>query len=195
MNPLVKHAKVEGIKPAKVSTHDDNAAVADHHPHPSSSSSSSSHAAPSYNSASTTVPAVAAVTVVGQQQQQQQQQLSAHTLLQHPSDIQIKPIVGNKNIETTLEKFAFKESSLPFVAYNALDSSSISKHTQSELEAHLTIVYKALQKTYTTQQVATTNSSQQTHLQANATNQSLLQERIRIMSYLFSIAATTEVGW
>jgi len=110
------------------------------------------------------------------------QQLSAYTLLQHPSDTQIKPIVGNKNIET-FEKFAYKESSLPFVAYAC---ESMTKHTQSELEAHLTIVYKALQRTY----IAT--NSQQAHL-ANASNQSLLQDRIRILSYLLSIAASTEV--
>jgi hypothetical protein len=171
---------VEGINAAK----DDmmpHTAVTGHHP-------PSFHAASNSNSATNTAVAVA----VEQQQQQQQlsgQQLSTHTLLQHPSDIQIKPIVGNKNIESSLEKFAFKETSLPFVAY-ACDS--ISKHTQTELEAHLTIVYKALQKTFV---VITTNNnnSQQTHV-ANASNQSSLQDRIRILSYLFSIAAATEVG-
>ena len=124
----------------------------------------------------------------GQQQQLSGQQLSTHTLLQHPSDIQIKPIVGNKNIESSLEKFAFKDTSLPFVSY-ACDS--ISKHTQTELEAHLTIVYKALQKTFVV--TNNNNNSQQAHI-ANASNQSLLQDRIRILSYLFSIAAATEVG-
>ena len=162
-----------------------HAAVAGHRP-------PSSHAASINNSATNTAVAVAVgqqqQPLSGQQQQLSGQQLSTHTLLQHPSDIQIKPIVGNKNIESSLEKFAFKETSLPFVSY-ACDS--ISKHAQTELEAHLTIVYKALQKTFVV--TSNNNNSQQAHI-ANASNQSSLQDRIRILSYLFSIAAATEVG-
>jgi len=184
---------VEGINAAKdeMISH---VAVVGHQP-------PSSHIASINNSATNTVVPVAVAVgqqqqqlsgqqqpLSGQQQQLSGQQLSTHTLLQHPSDIQIKPIVGNKNIESSLEKFAFKETSLPFVSY-ACDS--ISKHTQTELEAHLTIVYKALQKTFVV--TNNNNNSQQAHI-ANASNQSLLQDRIRILSYLFSIAAATEVG-
>jgi hypothetical protein len=92
----------------------------------------------------------------------------------------VKPIVGNKTIEV-VEKFAFKESGLSFPVYSSVDE--VSALTQSDLEMHLSQVYKALQKT-----VAATQTATPTLVASNA-----LFERIQILSYLYSLAPSSEV--
>jgi hypothetical protein len=68
--------------------------------------------------------------------------LAVKDLLMHSSDLQVKPIVGNKAIEI-IEKVVFKPATLPFPLLSIEDLGRLS---QSELEAHLTLVYKALHR-------------------------------------------------
>lgn len=94
----------------------------------------------------------------------------------------MKPIVGNKSIEV-IEKSSFKESSLPFQPIMTIED--ISQLSQSDLEIHLTVVYKALQRSF--------SPAAQSSLASVATS-TILNERIQLLNYLFSIASSAEVG-
>jgi hypothetical protein len=64
-------------------------------------------------------------------------QLNPEALLLHPSDSQVKPIVGNKAIET-IESIDFIDSNLTFESM--LGNDRISQLSQTDLELHLTQV-------------------------------------------------------
>lgn len=102
--------------------------------------------------------------------------LTAEKLLLHSSDTQVKPIVGNKAIEA-VERLPFRSASLPFPY---LDTSDIAKLTAAELEAHLTLIYKALQKA---------NAEA-----AKTSKDILLSERSQMLSYLCALAPSAEVA-
>ena len=105
-----------------------------------------------------------------------QRDLTAEKLLLHSSDTQVKPIVGNKSIEA-VERLPFRSSALPFPY---LDTSDITKLSAFELEAHLTLIYKALQKA---------NAEA-----AKTTKDTLLSERSQMLAYLCALAPSAEVA-
>jgi hypothetical protein len=80
---------------------------------------------------------------------------NAHGLIVHPSDLQVKPIVGNKAIEI-IDVLPFKASSLPC---KPLSLEEVAKLSQTDLEAHLTVLYKSLLKATSSQQPSTSSSS------------------------------------
>jgi hypothetical protein len=82
----------------------------------------------------------------------------ANVLIIHPTDLQVKPIVGNKTIEI-IDVPTFKSSSLPC---RPLTLDEVAKLSQDDLEAHLTILYKALLKFASPPQSASTASSSAT---------------------------------
>lgn len=79
----------------------------------------------------------------------------ANGLIVHPSDLQVKPIVGNKAIEI-IDVPPFKASGLPC---KPLSLEEVAKLSQSDLEAHLTVLYKSLLKATSSQQPNTSSSS------------------------------------
>ena len=94
---------------------------------------------------------------------------------------QVKPVVGNKSIEV-IEKVGFKEGALSF---HTLTIEEVSQLSQQDLEVHLTLVYKALQKTMV---AAQSSSSSATIAESNA-----LFDRLQLLGYLFTIACSVEV--
>lgn len=79
-----------------------------------------------------------------------------------------------------VEKIVYKEGSLPF---QTVAAEEIGRLSQAELETHLTVVYKCLQKTMVAAQApAPTIAS------SNA-----LFDRIQALSYLYGIAPSAEV--
>ena len=112
------------------------------------------------------------------------QELSALQLIVHTSDTQVKPIVGNKAIEI-IEKVSIKSGAL---SINMLALEEISGMATSELESHLSQVYKLLLK----------NSglpSQQAGGSLIVNNSSAaLTERAKILSYLNTIALSADVA-
>lgn len=103
--------------------------------------------------------------------------MTAESLLMHSSDTQVKPIVGNKAIDV-VEKVPFKAAALPF---SYLDATEIGKLNASELEGHLTLIYKALQK-------ANLEANRSTLAGAQVT------ERTHMLAYLCAIAPSAEVA-
>jgi len=91
----------------------------------------------------------------------------------------VKPIVGNKAIET-VDRPSY--SALPFAPHT---SETISALPHTEIEAHLTVVYKALQKSI----VAAQSGSGVSSAVAGA-----LAERVSVLGYLYSIATSVEVS-
>jgi hypothetical protein len=91
----------------------------------------------------------------------------------------VKSIAGNKQIEVT-EKLPFKPESLPFPAMSAADVAQIGA---VELETHLSVVYKALQKS-----LAAVQTTIPTIAASNA-----LFDRLALLGYLNSIAGCAEV--
>lgn len=87
--------------------------------------------------------------------------------------------MGNKAIEV-VEKIVYKEGSLPFQTVSAED---INRLSQAELETHLTLVYKCLQKTMVAAQ-----ATAPTIASSNA-----LFDRIQALNYLYGIAPSAEV--
>lgn len=102
-----------------------------------------------------------------------------HTLLQHSSDLQVKSIAGNKQIEAT-EKLVFKPDGLPFPALSPTEAAQIGT---VELETHLSHVYKAVQKSVTAVQTTIPTISA-----SNA-----LFDRLNLLGYLNSIAGCAAV--
>lgn len=102
------------------------------------------------------------------------------SVLLHPSELQVKPIVGNKLIEN-IDGFDYSPSTLSFDSSNPEALNSMSA---SDIESHLTIVYKALHKTAVTAQSAAVTS---------ATNQAL-SDRVNILKYLCAICSSAEVS-
>jgi len=108
--------------------------------------------------------------------------VTAESLLMHSSDTQVKPIVGNKAIEA-VERMPFKASALQFPY---LDVAEVSKLSTSEVEAHLSLVYKAMQRANTdAAKAGNTGPTAQT---------ALISERVQIFAYLCSIASSAEVA-
>lgn len=106
--------------------------------------------------------------------------VSAASLLLHPSELQVKPIVGNKLIES-IDGFDYSASALPF---RTLEVDSLTSVSPADIEAHLTAVYKALHKTAVAAQATTPTPAV---VQA-------LNERVNILKYLCNIAASAEVS-
>ena len=105
------------------------------------------------------------------------EEFAACKLVVHPIDQQVKPIVGNKAIEV-IDVPPFKGSTLPCKALSADD---ISKLSQTDLEAHLTQLYKALHK-------ATSSSA------SSSSSSSGSNEKLNILAYLCTIAPSAEVA-
>ncbi len=95
-----------------------------------------------------------------------------NSLIVHLSDTTVKPIVGNKAIEV-LERPIFKASGLPVSAISPDDASSLA---QSQLQQHLTVLYKYLHR-------STTSSSNTS-----------ISDRNNVLSYLYSLASSVEVA-
>ena len=111
------------------------------------------------------------------------QELSAEELLIHAQDTQVKPVVGNKNIEA-LEKYPVKTANMPF---EVLSQTVVQELSSSDLEQHLTTVYKAIQKA--TAEAAATQSRG-----GASAGSALCAERIQMLSYLASIGSISEVA-
>lgn len=94
--------------------------------------------------------------------------------------MQVKSIAGNKQIEVT-EKLAFKPESL---AFPSLSPADITQMSTAELETHLSIVYKALQKS-----LAAVQTTIPTIAASNA-----LYDRLALLGYLNSISGCAEVS-
>ena len=92
----------------------------------------------------------------------------------------MKPIVGNKAIEP-VDNITYKEN-LPF---SMLPQEALSTLSPVELEQHLTVVYKFLQKTV----LAAQSSSV-----VNTVVSGVLADRVNAISYLYNIATRAEVG-
>jgi hypothetical protein len=65
-------------------------------------------------------------------------ELSGHNLILHSSDLQVKPIVGNKAVEV-IEDATYKASQLQ-VHFRVLSANELEKLPQPSLEAHITHV-------------------------------------------------------
>lgn len=93
--------------------------------------------------------------------------------------VQVKPIVGNKAIES-VDRPTY--SALPFPTHTA---DSVSALPHAEIEAYLTTVYKSLQRSVVAAQSGSVVSS------AVA---GVLAERVSVLGYLYSIATSVEVS-
>ena len=98
-----------------------------------------------------------------------------------PLHIQVKPIVGNKAIEA-VDNITYKEN-LPFPTISQENLTSLSS---LELEQHLTVVYKFLQKTVLAAQSNTV---------VNTVVSGVLADRVNAISYLYNIATSAEVSY
>lgn len=112
-------------------------------------------------------------------------EFSMPLLMLQGSYIQVKPIVGNRAIET-LEHASFQASSLPFETF---DLEKVSQMSQTDLEVHLTQVYKALHKTFTAAQHPTGKNSSSGHVPSQP-----LMDLANITGYLTSLSASAEVA-
>ena len=120
-------------------------------------------------------------------------QFHPEALLLHPSDSQVKPIVGNKAIET-IESIDFNEAALPFESMVGADR--LDNMPQSDLEVHLTQVYKALHKAAVTSQSATpTNAYNSNNVPISMTVVNALSDRVNILAYLSHISYSSEVSY
>jgi hypothetical protein len=95
------------------------------------------------------------------------------------SSLQVKSIAGNKQIEA-VEKIGCKPDSLPFPA---LTPDEVAQMSVTELEGHLSIVYKQLQKTLV---------AAQTTIPTIAASNALF-DRLSALGYLYTIASSAEV--
>ena len=108
----------------------------------------------------------------------------AESLLVHKTDTAVKPIVGNKSIES-IDKVPFKASSLPF---SAPDVEELSQQSSAQIERHLTAIYKALQKAGNVENARA--NSRGSSREADGTN----SERTQILGYLMSISSIAEIA-
>jgi len=92
----------------------------------------------------------------------------------------VKPIVGNKAIEA-VDNITYKEN-LPFPTISQENLTSLSP---LELEQHLTVVYKFLQKTVLAAQSNTV---------VNTVVSAVLADRVNAIAYLYNIATSAEVS-
>lgn len=119
----------------------------------------------------------------------QEESVDPISLLAHPSDTMIRPIVDNKAIEV-IDKPAVKPGALPYHQTSpAMTVEDVSRLTQAQLEGYLTQVYKHLTKT------ATSTSS--SHLKSSATSQpssAQLTDRYNILTHLLSLSSSVEVA-
>ena len=111
--------------------------------------------------------------------------LSIPSMLLHSSDTQVKPIVGNKAIEI-IERATFKSPALPFPVVNGLDD--IGKLSQAELEAHLTLIYKALHRHVVLPSPPTATNA------ASPATMTALNDRLNVLGYLSTIVHSAEVA-
>jgi len=110
-------------------------------------------------------------------------EMRAEALLLHAHDTQVKPVVGNKNIET-LEKYPVKTANMPF---EVLTLQAVQEMDGGALEQHLTAVYKAVQR-------ATADAAGAISRGGAASGSTLCAERIQMLSYLVSIGSVSEVA-
>ena len=110
-------------------------------------------------------------------------EMSAEALLLHAQDTQVKPVVGNKNIET-LEKYPVKTANMPF---DVLTLQAVQEMDGGALEQHLTAVYKAVQR-------ATADAAGAIGRGGAASGSTMCAERIQMLSYLVSIGSVSEVA-
>jgi hypothetical protein len=96
------------------------------------------------------------------------------------ASVQVKSIAGNKQIEA-VEKIGCKPDSLPFPA---LTPDEVAQMSVTELESHLSIVYKQLQKTLV---------AAQTTIPTIAASNALF-DRLSALGYLYAIASCAEVS-
>lgn len=108
-----------------------------------------------------------------------------HSLLHHPSDLLIRPIVDNKAIEI-IDKPVVKSSSLPYTT--VASGEDISRMSQQQQEAYLTSLYKHLLRT------TVTSSSSNGRTSATPSLASQLADRASILTHLLSLASTVEVA-
>jgi hypothetical protein len=107
------------------------------------------------------------------------------------STIQVKPIVGNKTIET-IESMEYTAKTLPFEDMHGTDL--LGKLSQTDLEIHLTQVYKSLHKAAVACQSATTSNAYNSNsvpISSNVVH--AFTDRVNILSYLCNISYSAEV--
>mmetsp|Transcript_12206 Transcript_12206/g.18439 ORF Transcript_12206/g.18439 Transcript_12206/m.18439 type:complete len:1492 (+) Transcript_12206:184-4659(+) len=110
------------------------------------------------------------------------------THMVHASDSQVKPIVNNKAIEP-IEKFVYtKGASSSSLQFSPLSVGDLGGLSQTEIENHLSQVYKSLQ-----QSVGMSSQSSSSRL-SNTASVSQATERMNILSYLCTIASNAEVA-
>jgi hypothetical protein len=107
---------------------------------------------------------------------------SCEDLAFHPNDFQVKPIIGNKQIEV-IEKFSFA-TGLPF---HALQGEEIARLSQAELETHLTFVYKAISR-------AVTSISSLAQISSSSNSLTALHSISNYVGYLGCICASAEIS-
>jgi hypothetical protein len=117
------------------------------------------------------------------------QHLHPEMLCNHSSDVQVKPVVGNKLIEV-IEKPSFRTGVLHF---DAMSLSEIALLLQPALEQHLTIIYKALYKAFLVT-APNQNSSSIQFLVFTPSVIGAISDRIELLGYLYSISSNAEVS-
>ena len=111
------------------------------------------------------------------------------SLLVHPSDAMIRPIVDNKAIEV-IDKPAVKSNSLPYHQNSPLlTNDDLSRLTQPQLEGYLTLIYKHLLKT-----TAPSSSSNLKGSLSNPPSSAQLADRCNILTHLLSLSSSVEVA-
>eukprot|EP01041_Mallomonas_annulata_P002963 gene2963-5817_t len=138
---------------------------------------------------------------------QNQHQLEAEYLIVDETDLQVKPIVGNRAIET-IEKTPYKSSLLAPIT-TAITHEAASRLSPNDLQTHITMLYKSLSKTVTQSGLAVTNANNSTSTGgggggssgssgASTTLSSIaiaaIEQMNSILAYMISIAPAPEVA-
>jgi serine/threonine-protein kinase ULK4 len=109
----------------------------------------------------------------------------AESLLVHKADTAVKPIVGNKAIES-IEKVPFKPAALPFPTP---DVTELAGYSNDDIEMHLTRIYKALQRVGTQEAArATSRGASREAVDGSGS------DRTQILGYLMSIGSHADVA-
>lgn len=117
--------------------------------------------------------------------------ISIESLIIDESDLQVKPIVGNRAIEI-VERAPFKASLLPTTAITV---EATSRMNQSELQSHLTILYRTLSKAAGFNPSTATNPQGTTSASVSSNvSTAALEQRNNCLAYLGTLASSAEVS-